>query len=86
MFYGIFEQYADDIVIYRLDLMDDQSYLLHAKTTSFCITFVLVIVNPTLFDKPRFLTSESTWQFPSHGLLEGFVPFPISLNLQETYV
>ena len=40
-----------------LDLIDDQSYLLHAKTTSFCFTFALVIVNPILFNQPRFLTS-----------------------------
>ena len=33
-----------------LDLSDDQYYHLHIKTTTFCFTFVLVIVNPIIFD------------------------------------
>ena len=33
-----------------LDLSDEQNYPLHAKTISFCFTFVLVIVNPIIFD------------------------------------
>ena len=31
-----------------LDLIYDQCYPLHAKTTSFCFTFVLVIFNPII--------------------------------------
>ena len=33
-----------------LDLSEDENYPLHAKTISFCFTFVVVIVNPILFD------------------------------------
>ena len=33
-----------------LDLIDDQYYLLHIKTTNFCFIFVLVIGNPIIFD------------------------------------
>ena len=33
-----------------LDLSDDQNYLLYAKTISFCFMFVLVIVDPIIFD------------------------------------
>ena len=33
-----------------LDLSDDQNYLLYAKTISFCFIFVLVIVDPIIFD------------------------------------
>ena len=40
-----------------LDLSDDQNYPLHAKIISFCFAFVLVIVNPIIFDKLGFLTS-----------------------------
>ena len=53
MFYGISEQYGDGVIKYRfnilLDLSDDQNYPLHAKTKSFCLTFVLVIANPIIF-------------------------------------
>ena len=45
MLYGTSEQYADDF-----DLIYDQCYPLHAKTTSFCFTFALVNVNPIIFD------------------------------------
>ena len=31
-----------------LDWIYDQCYPLHAKTTSFCFTFVLIIVNPII--------------------------------------
>ena len=31
-----------------LDLIYDQCYPMHAETTSFCFTFVLVIVNPII--------------------------------------
>ena len=58
MLYGIFEPYFDDVVTHVLhDLINDQYYPLHEKTTSFCFIFVLVIVNPITFDKLRFLTS-----------------------------
>ena len=51
MLYGIFEPYFDDVVTHVLhDLINDQYYPLHEKTTSFCFTFVLVIVNPITFD------------------------------------
>ena len=51
MLYGISEQYPDDVVTHvLLDLIYDQCYPLHAKTTSSCFTFVLVIVNPIIFD------------------------------------
>ena len=40
-----------------LDLIYDQCYSLHAKTTSFCFTFVLVIVNPIIW----FLVLKITW-------------------------
>ena len=33
-----------------LDLSDNQNYPLHAKAISFCFTFVLVIVNPIIFE------------------------------------
>ena len=33
-----------------LDLIYDKYYPLHAKSTSFCFTFVLVIVDPVIFD------------------------------------
>ena len=33
-----------------LDLIENQNYPLHVKTISFCFTFVLVIVNPIVFD------------------------------------
>ena len=32
------------------DLIDDQYYPLHIKITNFCLTFVLVIGNPIIFD------------------------------------
>ena len=52
MLYGISEQDGDGIVPYGLnmsiDLVYDQCYSLHAKTASFCFTFVLVIVNPII--------------------------------------
>ena len=32
-----------------LDLIDDQDYHLHIKTTSFCFTFALVTDNPIVF-------------------------------------
>ena len=35
---------------FSLDSICDQCYLLHVKTTSLCFTFVLVIVNPIIFD------------------------------------
>ena len=51
MLYGISEQYLDDAVtLVLLDLINDQCYPLLVKTTSFCFTFVLVIVNPIIFD------------------------------------
>ena len=51
MLYGISEQYPDDVATHVvLDLIYDQCYPLHAKTTRFCFTFVLVIVNPIIFD------------------------------------
>ena len=46
MLYDTAEQHADDIVTY-----------LHAKITCICFTFVLVIVNPIIFDYSRFLIS-----------------------------
>ena len=58
MLYGISEQYPDDVVTHvLLNLIYDQCYLLHAKTTSFCFMFVLVIVNAIIFEERRFLTS-----------------------------
>ena len=51
MLYGISEQYPDDVVTHvLLDLINDQCYLLHAKTTGFCFTFALIIVNPIIFN------------------------------------
>ena len=62
-----------------LDLIYDQCYPLHAKNTSFCFTFVLVIVNPIILVLPLkdYLvqitcckrSSETNWQFASHELL-----------------
>ena len=50
MSYGISEQYPDDAATHALfDLINDQCYPLHAKTTNFCFTFVLVSVNPIIF-------------------------------------
>ena len=51
MLHGISEQCPDDIVTHvLLNLIYDQFYPLHAKATGFCFTFVLVIVNPIIFD------------------------------------
>ena len=69
----------------------DQRYPMNAKTTSFCFTFVLIIVNPIILVLVYYLisgtccklSSKTTWHFPSHELLQDFVTFPISLNLRE---
>ena len=53
MLYGISEQYPNDIETYLfnhlLDLIYDQYYPLYAKI-KICFAFVLVIVNPIIFD------------------------------------
>ena len=57
--YNIFEQYADNIITYRLntplDPTDDKCCPLHAKTISFCFKFVLAYVNP--INEPKVLTN-----------------------------
>ena len=40
-----------------LDLIWDQCYPLHAKSTSVCFMFALVISNSQIFDHSRLLTS-----------------------------
>ena len=42
-----------------LDLSDDQNCPLHAKTISFCFTFVLVLVNPIILINQDFGPLES---------------------------
>ena len=76
-----------------LDLINDQCYHLHAKTTSFCFTFVLVIVNPIILVLVLKIylmrgtcykrSSETTWHIPSHELLQDLVAFSILLNMRE---
>ena len=62
MMYDTSEQYTDDIVTYHFlnipsDLIYDKCYPFYRRTTIFCFTFVLVIVNSIIFDELRFLTS-----------------------------
>ena len=55
MIYDISEQYTDDFVTYFFlnnpsDLIYDKWYPLYRRTTIFCFTFVLVIVNSIISD------------------------------------
>ena len=55
MMYDTSEQYTDDIVTYHFlnipsDLIYDKCYPFYRRTTIFCFTFVLVIVNSIMFD------------------------------------
>ena len=54
MFYGLSNNImmVSSLIVFNilLDLSDDQNYPLHAKIISFCFMFVMVIVNPIMFD------------------------------------
>ena len=87
---------SDFVFNIPLDLTYDQYYHLHAKTTGFCFTFVLVIVNPMILVLvlKKYLmqstcckhSSETTWKFPSYEVFEGLVEFSISLNMRDMQV
>ena len=58
MFYGISYNMLTSHIVFNVphDLIHDQYYPLHIKTTNFCFTFAPVIGNSIIFNYPRFLT------------------------------